>query len=53
VIRTLNDCAAVVGWIVFLMWLLGAVGLGDFVLSFEPKKDAAAAVSVTTKGAKP
>jgi hypothetical protein len=30
--------ATTVGWCVLLMWLAGAVGLGDFELRFGPSK---------------
>lgn len=34
----LNVAAALIGWAVLLLWLLGALGLGDFLLRFGPAK---------------
>ena len=40
----LNALATVVGWFVILLWLLGALGLGDFRLYFGPVQDKPAQV---------
>ena len=32
----LNAVAALIGWMVFALWLMGALGMGDFALRFGP-----------------